>query len=247
MKFITLFTILFCSQVVFSAEKSYQSILFIGDSHSYGPFGSVIDQTLREQSEKVVSISSCGASASTWLERANNFKSTNCGYWKKTDSQKEIRTLSHQLNSLKSELSSALPQITVISLGTNMLGDINDFENELKSVEKLILQVNESGSRCIWIGPPDLTKQPLTQNLNSFNEKLKNFVESKKCNYIDSSKLTSYQFTKSDGIHYPPKASKEWGEKISQEILLQLKPLPRIDSGSNSASPVQKNRKSAVQ
>jgi len=243
MKFITLFTILFCVQVVFSAEKNYQSILFIGDSHSYGPFGSVIDQALRGQSEKVVSIASCGASASTWLEKANNFKSTNCGYWKKSDSQKEIRTQSHQLNSLNSELISVQPQVTVIALGTNMLGDVNGFRSELKAVEKLISQVQQAGSRCLWIGPPDVSKNPFKQNLASLNLELKKFVESKKCTYLDSSQITSYQFTKADGIHYPAKESKSWGEKISQEILQQLKPLPRTDS----ASPVQKNQKSAAQ
>ena len=167
MKLTGFILILFCVQIGFASEKNYQSILFVGDSHSYGPFGTVVDQALREQSEKVVSIASCGASASTWLEKSNNFKSTNCGYWKKTDVQKEIRTQSHQLNSLNSELTSVRPQVTVIALGTNMLGDVNGFRSELKAVEKLISQVQQSGSRCIWIGPPDLSKNPFKQNLNT--------------------------------------------------------------------------------
>ena len=216
-KFIFVIFTLF-SNIIWAENLKYSTALFVGDSHSYGAFGQEIDKILRQYADKVVSVASCGASASTWLEKSDNFKSTNCGYWKKTSPQKEIRTASHQLNSLKSEISELKPQVTVIALGTNMLGDVQGFHSELKAVDKLIQQVQQAGSRCLWIGPPDVSKNPFKKNLDELNLELKKYVEKRNCTYLSSTGLTKYNFTKSDGIHYPPMESKRWGEQISAQI-----------------------------
>lgn len=198
------------------------SVLFIGDSHSYGQFGIVIDETLRAYTDKVTSIASCGSSPSTWVSEKSGFQATNCGYWKKKNSTQEVRTKTHELNSLDKELDLIAPRLTVIALGTNILASPQDIDRELKSVALIMQKLKEHKSACIWIGPPNLNKDPFKHNLDLGVKKISELLQQSDCHFIDSRALTAALTNDSGGIHYGPQASREWGEKTAQQLHLLI-------------------------
>lgn len=193
------------------------SILYIGDSHSYGKFGQTLYQNLSTISDSVVMESSCGSSASTWLGKTG-YEKTVCGFWKK-DSLEEIRLKEHNTPKYADEMIKYQPKIAIIQLGTNMAAMTNPL-NAQKSIEELIKLSKNNEAECIWIGPPDANSKIVTkEKLNKLNDLLVNVTRELSCFYIDSLKLTSFPKDNKEGIHYPPTLSKEWGEKVSAIIL----------------------------
>lgn len=200
------------------AVHGFERALFIGDSHSYGNFGNVIDKYLREQSNQVVSISSCGSSPSTWVNNSNNFKATNCGYWRKTSDQNEIRVKSQKLDTLQNELMNLNPQLVIVSLGTNILSSSQNIKNEIPKVEILLSQIQKVKAQCIWIGPPDLSRSPFSNHLKVGIKALQEVIEKNNCRFIDSTKITKYPTGKLDGIHYDTKGSSNWGFAVIPQL-----------------------------
>ncbi|MBV2167624.1 MAG: SGNH/GDSL hydrolase family protein [Bdellovibrio sp.] len=201
-----------------ASEGSVSKVLFVGDSHSYGNFGKVLDKYLRTRASDVLSISSCGSSPSTWTTDKGNFKTTNCGYWRRSAIDKEIRVKSHQMNSFSQEFDTLKPDVTVISLGTNILASEGDIQREKKHIEKMIQYARKGGSQCVWIGPPDLARDPYKKNLPKGIAEIKAVVEKNDCIYIDSARLIKYPQGSSDGIHYGPQDATKWGEAVQKAL-----------------------------
>ncbi|WP_413294724.1 SGNH/GDSL hydrolase family protein [Bdellovibrio sp. HCB185ZH] len=198
--------------------------VFVGDSHSYGKFGEEIDKYLRSVSKNVTSIASCGSSPSTWMVEGKNFKSTNCGYWRRDIKGKEIRVQEHQVDSLPKELSALHPDLTVIALGTNILSTPTNIQSEKKSIQALLDTVKKNDSECIWIGPPDTSNKNLKLNLADGVKEIKALAEKANCAFIDSSELTKYSAGKGDGIHYGPKDASAWGK----QVVAKIEKLPQV-------------------
>lgn len=196
-------------------------ILYIGDSHSYGKFGTTIEANLAVISERVVMESSCGSSAYTWLGKTG-YQKTVCGFWKK-DGKEEIRTTEHQTPKFSDELSKYNPQVVIIQLGTNMAAAEKPL-NSRGSIDQLMKETKAHGSECIWIGPPDANSKVVTkEKLQITNNLIKELADLNGCFFIDSLQLTTFPKENKEGIHYPPSLSKEWGEKASAIILNELK------------------------
>lgn len=211
--------------------ESFERVLLLGDSHAYGKYGEVLDAHFRTSAKQVTSFSSCGSSPSTWTTTSANFKSTNCGFWKKSAADREIRVKSHKLPSFSTELQNLRPQLTVITLGTNILGSPGNIASEKKHIESMMKAIRAQGSECVWVGPPDLAKAPFSKNLQSGVEVLKTLAEKNQCHFIDSTKLTQYPAGKSDGIHYGPNDSAKWGRSVIEKINdLKLKAAARASS-----------------
>ncbi|UOF02202.1 SGNH/GDSL hydrolase family protein [Bdellovibrio reynosensis] len=214
----------------FSAENSFERVLLLGDSHAYGKYGEVLDAHFRKNAKQVTSFSSCGSSPSTWMTTSANFKSTNCGFWQKSSADREIRVKSHKLPSFDQEIQKLQPQVTVITLGTNILGSTGNISSEKKHVETMMKSIRAQGSECVWVGPPDLSKDPFKKNLPLGIESLKSLAKENKCHFIDSTAITKYPAGKSDGVHYGPKDSAAWGKAVVKKIEgLKLSP-PSSDS-----------------
>lgn len=205
-----------------NTASAFERILFLGDSHSYGQCGKALDKYFRSIAQEVVTVSSCGSSPSTWTTQGKNFQTTNCGYWRK-DNHSETRVKSHQLNSHQNEDQDFNPDLTVISLGTNILSSQTSINRELPQIKKMAELAKKNGRECIWIGPPDLQKNPFKSNLKKGIEELRSTVEAASCKFIDSTQLTKYPPGNSDGIHYGPTESRQWGEAIQHEIDKKLK------------------------
>lgn len=203
----------------FSAlADSSKNILIIGDSHSYGPYGTVMDDYYRKQGHRVSSYASCGSSPSTWVRSSSNFQQTNCGYWSKSPSGKETRVKSHKLPSFQEAISQSKPDLTIVSLGTNALSSPQSIKNEVRHAEQMMESIQKANSQCVWIGPPDLDKKPFSTNLNQGVHAFKAAATKHGCKYIDSTRHTKYPKGKSDGIHYSAKDSKAWGEAIAKDL-----------------------------
>ncbi len=199
--------------------------VFVGDSHSYGKFGEEIDRYLRSVSKNVTSIASCGSSPSTWMaEKGSKFKSTNCGYWKKDTKSQETRVQEHQVDSFAQELGNLHPDLTVIALGTNILGSPTNITSEKRHIQAMLETVKKNNSECIWIGPPDEGNKNLKANLSAGVKAIKALVEKNDCAFIDSSTLTKYPVGKGDGIHYGPQDSADWGKKV----VAKMEKLPQV-------------------
>lgn len=196
------------------------TILYVGDSHSYGKLGTTIDKNLSSISERVILEASCGATPNTWLG-TNKFEKTVCGFWKK-DGKDEVRSVEHQTPKFADELAKYRPDITIVQLGTNIA--VNAPKNATKSIVAMMTAISAEGSKCIWIGPPDANSKIVTRiRLKETNLLLSDLAKKYNCDYIDSLKLTSFPAKNKEGIHYPPSLSAEWGEKVSVELLKFIK------------------------
>ena len=210
------FTNVFCSEINLNP-----TILYIGDSHSFGKLGTVVEKRLSSISDHVILESSCGSTANTWLGKSG-FEKTVCGFWKK-DGNEEIRSANHQVPKFSEELEKYRPQVVVVQLGTNMAVGSNPI-NSTSSILEIMKQIKEANAQCIWVGPPDANSTIVTKsNLKIVNNLLFDLSAKNNCYYIDSLQLTEFPKSSKEGIHYPPSLSTEWGEKISSAILAFLK------------------------
>lgn len=211
-----IFTLIICSSQVL-AQPKIGTVVYIGDSHSYGKLGTTVEAKLSEISGRVIIQSSCGSTPNTWLGKTG-YEKTVCGYWKK-DGKDEVRSKEHKTPSFKSELIKYAPEVTIIQLGTNIAANANPTKSE-SSINEMMKIVKEAQSKCIWIGPPDANSKIVTkEKLKTTNELLTKLAQKNNCSYIDSLTLTSFPKENKEGIHYPPSLSKAWGEKINREIL----------------------------
>ncbi len=199
---------------------SNPTILYIGDSHSYGKLGTVVEKNLSSISNHVIMESSCGSSASTWISKSA-YQKTVCGFWKK-DGTDEVRTIEHQTPRLVDEIIKYQPLVTIVQLGTNMAAGNNPLSTA-GSIEQLMQEIIKAESICIWIGPPDANSKIVTkEKLNVINTLIRDLALKNNCHYVDSLELTSFPNDSKEGIHYPPSLSAQWGEKVSRNILTYL-------------------------
>ena len=203
------------------------TILYIGDSHSYGKLGTTIEKNLSSISSHVIMESSCGSSAYTWLGKSG-YEKTVCGFWKK-DGADEIRSVEHQTPKFSDEIVKYQPKVNIIQLGTNMAAASKPL-NSKDSINQLMKEASANNATCIWVGPPDASSKVVTkEKLKIVNDLLKELTAANGCHYIDSLELTVFPKDNKEGIHYPPKASAEWGEKVSAKILTILEQTEKVD------------------
>lgn len=193
------------------------TILYVSDSHSYGKLGTVIEKNLSKISEHVIMESSCGSTANTWLGKSG-FEKTVCGFWKK-DGADEVRSVNHQMPKFSSEIEKYQPRVVIVQLGTNMAASSKPI-NSKASIAEMMNEINMENALCIWIGPPDANSKIVTKDkLAVVNKLIFELAAKNNCHFIDSLKLTKFPADSSEGIHYPPKLSAQWGEKLSLLII----------------------------
>ena len=198
-----------------------KTILYVGDSHSYGKLGTTIEKNLSQKVSRVIMQSSCGATPSTWLGN-NKYEKTVCGFWKK-DGNEEIRSKEHNTPKFVDELAKYRPDVTIVQLGTNIAAGAKP-SNARNSIVAMMKAIKDESSKCIWIGPPDANSKVVTQvKLKETNDLLISLAKENNCQYIDSLKITKFPADNKEGIHYPPSASAQWGEKVSVQLLELIK------------------------
>lgn len=170
-------------------------ILFIGDSHSVGSFGVQEDAVLRSvKGFRVATYAICGSSPHNWFEGAK----TNCGYFFKDKEGREQRGWEIATPLMTNLLSLHQPRYTVVELGANMYGRPADWVE--KTAHDMAMAIVSSGSKCIWIGPPNARIQPEPE-LGRVFDALRRGV-GQYCLLFDSRNVTAYPAAGGDGIHF---------------------------------------------
>ncbi len=212
-----LFLFILFTQVHAGLLDRNPTILLIGDSHSNGLFGSTMEKNLKTISSRVIIQSSCGSSASTWLGKSGNEK-TVCGFWKK-DGKDEFRSASFKNPKLSEELVVYKPDLTIVQLGTNMAA-MDKPERAQSSIEEVLKLIKDSGSDCLWIGPPDANSKVVTkEKLKIMNALLMESTKKFQCHYIDSLKITQFKKGDAMGVHFLKADYEKWANDVSRITL----------------------------
>ena len=181
-------------QVAFAADAP-PLILFIGDSHSVGSFGIQEDALLRRvQGFQVATYAVCGSSPQSWFDGSK----TDCGFFFKDIAGSEQRGWQADTPLLANLIATHQPRYTVVELGANMYGWPVEWAE--KSAHEMAMAIVNSGSKCIWIGPPNARIQPEPELGHIFDALQRAVVPY--CMLFDSRKFTNYPATGGDGIHF---------------------------------------------
>ncbi|MGZ3709079.1 MAG: hypothetical protein ACXWPM_09955, partial [Bdellovibrionota bacterium] len=135
---------------------------------------------------------------------------------------------------LRSLLEATRPSITIIALGSNLYSGPKEWVSA--TVKKMVNEIRRTGSRCVWIGPPQMRAHSgqVAENLVAVLREA-----AKDCSFIDSLPLTRYPAAGGDGVHYDSLGPS--GEKLAaawaNAVLVQLKSLIDIPAASYPVTP----------
>jgi hypothetical protein len=236
MGFVFIFICGICGVVALASEVSQQPILYIGDSISYGKFGSTVDTALRSVSSQVTTIASCGSSPSTWLtppgSTGHTYQTTPCGFWEKGESEERAKT--HITPKIEEELSKLHPRITIVQLGTNIAASSDPTSpSQVAAITQMMEKIRASHSQCIWITPAPgyekyKAKDPKTGKMTSITavtpEKIsavRNMIDqiAKQQGCITIDALATESPPSSDNVHPGPIVAAQWGEHVNETLI----------------------------
>lgn len=170
-------------------------ILFIGDSHSVELFGMQQDYLLRKiKGFRVATYSICGSTPLSWMLGEQK----NCGYFFRETDGKEQRGWEIAAPTLPGLIAAHQPSYTVVELGANMYGHPPEWIE--KTAHEMAMTIVNSGSKCIWIGPPQARNQPEPELGRVFAALQAGIGQY--CLLFDSRNATSYPASGGDGIHF---------------------------------------------
>lgn len=170
------------------------TVLFIGDSHSVGPFGWRLDENLRKEGLKVATYASCGSIAKWWTSQ----QKTTCGFYSNDINGNVTRANVHPTPKFQDLLDSVRPDAVIIELGANYVKTPSD-EFAVNDLKNLLKMVKESGASCFWITPPD------SRLYRAERPRLRKLIDQavgNDCKIFESRDVTSYPETGGDGVHY---------------------------------------------
>jgi hypothetical protein len=208
-------------------------ILFIGDSESLGYFGAQLYRAIAAERDprtgktlKVWSFWTCGSDAQSWLRGATSYcgiRTCNGAGDCARDHGPDDRPGRVRYAALRQYLAKVKPRITIVALGVNMLS-LHDrafrssYDGYLEGVAALAGDIRTAGSRCIWIGPPQVAERTRTaDDYARFSTDLGHAARHAGCGYIDSNPLSDRRYVvarDSEGIHYQPTGEKAWEAKV---------------------------------
>ncbi|MBI2662650.1 hypothetical protein HYX11_04290 [Candidatus Woesearchaeota archaeon] len=203
--FILIFILLLSSSAL--AEK----ILFIGDSHSVGTYGTEINKLLSKDNT-VRHYAMCGASPSWWF----NNQADSCGSLYITETGK-TSTLS-KTPKLADLISDFQPTIVIITMGGNPAGKTpSNYDKNVASLVKIIIDQN---IKCYWIGPPGKNDPTEAAQRDQRYEAIIKGL-SNNCILIDSRDKVKLN---KDEIHFSDNTRPtQWAQKVYDEISPGLK------------------------
>lgn len=199
-------------------------ILFVGDSHSVGSFGMQEDSILRSvKGFRVATYAICGSSPHNWFEGGM----TSCGYYFKDTEGREQRGWDMETPSINKLIAKHQPRYTVVELGANMYGRPAEWVE--KTAHAMAMAIVTSGSKCIWIGPPNARIQPEPE-LGRVFEAIRSGV-GQYCLLFDSRNVTTYPVSGGDGIHFNSlgEPGARMAEKWALSAFYAFNPLLKID------------------
>lgn len=218
-------------QLAARAPAPSGKVLFIGDSHSYGPIGDRLIERMGELPG--VSYEFYGAWGSapwSWLSGVKAFRPL------RTVDQRgrplEVtRTRRAEgpgedewLPKMSELLARFRPDLVVIEQGGNLMPiypkdpakvsgpDFEKMDKEAqcllpaieqseRSSRNLLKLVRDSRARCVWLAPPH-SRRMIRSCFDQRYEKIKQWAEEAGCEFVDSRSLATYPSQGGDGLHY---------------------------------------------
>ena len=170
------------------------TVLFVGDSHSVGPFGWKLDELLRAGGNKTATYASCGSIAQWWTTG----KPTPCGYYFRDLDGKTVKGQKGPTPIFTALLAEVKPDIVVVELGANYANTPSD-DFAVKDMAAMAEKIKAAGDACRWVTKPDsrVGHDQIPRILE-----LTYKAVSDKCEVFDSTKVTKYPATGGDGTHY---------------------------------------------
>ncbi len=181
------------------------SILFVGDSHSVGPFGQALDKKLRSVSAHVTTATYCGTIVNDFYRTDAK---TQCGYLEIDEKGASHKGTIGPVADFRKLLEKTRPAHVLVALATNYSGYEND-TFVINDMKKMVNDIIASGAQCFWIGMP--TSRTLKSQHERISKLTKKAVGSQ-CTYFDSFSVTSYPEIGGDGIHFYFPGGKEVAE-----------------------------------
>jgi hypothetical protein len=193
------------------SEIMLGTLLFIGDSHSVGPFGQKLDAELRTLNVPVVMATSCGTIAANWYRAG---ATTSCGYLDRDADGTTRQGTTGPVPQFQSLLAKTKPTHVIVALATNYA----NFPNEdfvVQDMRRMAQDIVNSGAQCFWVG------MPTSRKLADKHEKMDRLTRAAVgdlCTYFDSFPVTTYPATGGDGIHFyfpgGPAVAQNWAVKV---------------------------------
>jgi len=170
------------------------TVLFVGDSHSVGPFGWKLDELLRGAGHRTASYASCGSIAQWWVTG----KPTPCGYFFRDLEGVTSKGKAGPTPVFTQLLEQVRPDTVIVELGANYANMPSD-EFAVKDMAAMADEIRAAGASCFWVSKPDSRKGH--ENIPRILELTRKAVLDK-CEFFDSSLATTYPETGGDGVHY---------------------------------------------
>ncbi|MBY0518521.1 MAG: hypothetical protein K2P81_16535 [Bacteriovoracaceae bacterium] len=171
------------------------SVLFIGDSHSVGPFGWEMDRLIRTIPgvTQTASYASCGSIAQWWVTG----KSTPCGYWEHQGHQAAISLKTGPTPIFSDLLQKHKPSVVVVELSGNYMGYSDSFS--VDDMRAMAQKIKAIGAKCLWISTPKTRVNPdrILRLVPLVHEAVGDV-----CEVFESHLVTEYPATGGDGTHY---------------------------------------------
>lgn len=177
-----------------SFNLSAATVLFVGDSHSVGPFGWALDQNLRDAGHTVATYASCGSIPKWWTTG----QKTTCGFFSRNLLGHKISLNSGPTPIMDDLLRDIKPEVVMIEFGGNYLNTPSD-EFVKKDIKNFVDKVKAAGAACFWITQPD--SRHLRSEIPRVIRLIKESVGND-CPVFESQLVTNYPANGGDGTHY---------------------------------------------
>jgi hypothetical protein len=197
------------------------TVLYVGDSHSVGPFGWKLDELLRGAGQNTATYASCGSIAQWWVTG----KPTPCGYFFRDLAGKTEKGVKGPTPIFTDLLAKVKPEVVVVELGANYAGMPSD-EFAIKDMGAMAAEIKAAGAACFWVTKPDSRNRTDIPRILSLTNK----AVAGNCQVFDSTKVTQYPATGGDGIHYWNKEgtpiANAWAQHVFDWLLPSLPAKP---------------------
>lgn len=198
------------------------SILVLGESHmthEHTLIASLHDDLLR-QGAKVHSIGACGAGAADWLVA----KTVECGADRRDNGKPLVKGRDASTTPIKQLIAADKPDLVVIIIGDTMASYGKPAFPKAwawQSISGLTKAVAETGTRCVWVGPPWGNPGGKYNKDDARTQLMSKFLASNvaPCSYIDSLQFSKpRQWTTTDGQHFTLAGYQAWGSAIGKAL-----------------------------
>lgn len=195
-------TLLFLLLISFNLSAA--TVLFVGDSHSVGPFGQTLDQHLRDAGHNVGTYTSCG-SIPKWF---TNGQKTTCGYFQRDLKGTKFTATVNPTPIMDNLLADVKPDVVVLEFGGNYVGIPSD-DFVKKDISSFIAKIKATGAACFFITNPDTrsNRAAIPRVLGLIKEAV-----GEDCPIFESHLVTRYPDAGGDGVHY----WSSWGTPIAR-------------------------------